>query len=478
MAKESDNYLDIGFNEFLDRVDEQGALAGEFALGQPSQYGATLGSLGASGSGGDSVELEIKDGASLSNLWITNDIKSKDWKPRSTGFYMNGDTGYAEFSNVYVSGTITATTGDIGGWVIGTDRLTGTKIALVSGAANVARVEVGSGSNVAGINSALLADEIAFWAGASHLNRTTANFRVELNGDLTASNADITGVVNATTLTATGTGDIGGWTIGSTTLTGGGVTLDSAGTITGGTIQTAFGDGARIVMDSSGIDSFDSSNNLRFAFFQELLTFKKEPPESGTATVATMGSIVSGFEILMNYDGTFAANGGLALLSDFNDTGDGLFSIDSGKDSVLIKAGNAVTYGVPANAYITLQVRGDAASPGPATGIIVQLQEHWMVITTTAGGFAPTNAGLLLGYSDVANRWAVGYINKISGLGTANVIDFGISGHIATNQDFRFADIITTAENPSALAGAVHWNSTTSTLRVHDGSNWRSLAYA
>lgn len=66
----------------------------------------------------------------------------------------------------------------------------------------------------------------------------------------TGSALNVVGAITATSITAT-SGSIGGWTIGATTLTGGGVTLDSAnGRITGGTIRTA-SSGSRVEMDSS-----------------------------------------------------------------------------------------------------------------------------------------------------------------------------------------------------------------------------------
>ena len=61
---------------------------------------------------------------------------------------------------------------------------------------------------------------------------------------------------NGTTLAISGTltataGTIGGWTINDTTLTGGGVTLDSAGVITGGIIQTDAAGTSRLRMSNS-----------------------------------------------------------------------------------------------------------------------------------------------------------------------------------------------------------------------------------
>lgn len=78
---------------------------------------------------------------------------------------------------------------------------------------------------------------------------------------------------NGTTLSIVGTitatsGTIGGWTIGATTLTGGGVTLDSAGIITGGTIRTASsGERVQMLASSNSLQIVDSSNVVRAESF-------------------------------------------------------------------------------------------------------------------------------------------------------------------------------------------------------------------
>jgi len=216
---------------------------------------------------------------------------------------------------------ITGTTGS--GWKISADgdleASSGNFRGDITGATGTfsGSLTIGSGNNVVKADGSS-----GLWVGNSTFG--SAPFRVSLAGALTASSATITGAITATTLTATGTGYIGGWAIGSTTLTGGGVTLDSAGTITGGTIQTAL-TGERVVIDSSGIDSFDDSDNLRVTLFRENLIFK----DAAGATVATLGSTVDGYQVLSTSTVTIAVNNNIELYSDFNDTGSG--SIVMGK---------------------------------------------------------------------------------------------------------------------------------------------------
>lgn len=101
-------------------------------------------------------------------------------------------------STLSVTGTLTSTSGTIGGWSIGASTLTSTNIALTSGAANAAHILVGTGSTAGGLNSAAASGDIAIWAGSSYANRASAPFRVTAAGDLTALSGSLTGIVTAT----------------------------------------------------------------------------------------------------------------------------------------------------------------------------------------------------------------------------------------------------------------------------------------
>jgi hypothetical protein len=96
---------------------------------------------------------------------------------------------------------LTANTGYIGtaasGWVIAAGQITSTNIGMYAGAANTARIAVGTGSNLGGLNSANGATDMAFWAGSTHASRDTAPFRVAANGVLYASGATVGGTITA-----------------------------------------------------------------------------------------------------------------------------------------------------------------------------------------------------------------------------------------------------------------------------------------
>ena len=121
-------------------------------------------------------------------------------------------------STLSITGTLTATTGTIGGWTLGA-----TFLSAGSGATTV-RLDSG------GTNPAI---------SAGSATPASAPFRVSQAGALVATSATITGVITATSGSFTGTitstaGTIGGWTLGATSLSAGSgattVGLDSGGT--------------------------------------------------------------------------------------------------------------------------------------------------------------------------------------------------------------------------------------------------------
>lgn len=90
--------------------------------------------------------------------------------------------GNATFQGNVSATTLSAGAGTIGGFTLGASALTATNLGIFSGAANTARVQVGSSSNIAGLNSCNNGTAIGIWAGATHSNRNSAPFRVQCDG--------------------------------------------------------------------------------------------------------------------------------------------------------------------------------------------------------------------------------------------------------------------------------------------------------
>jgi predicted phage tail protein len=131
-------------------------------------------------------------------------------------FYAGCTTGGSAPFRVTHSGAVTATSGSIAGLTLASGSMTATNLGVYCGAANAARVQVGTGSCVAGLNAADGGTDIAMWAGCCHACRTKAPFRVTAAGAVTATS-----------------GTIGGWTLGAAAITAGNLALNCAGSITG-----------------------------------------------------------------------------------------------------------------------------------------------------------------------------------------------------------------------------------------------------
>ena len=101
-------------------------------------------------------------------------LQSKNFVSGTTGWRIDAD-GSAEFLDATIVGSITATTGFIGGWTIGTTSCTDT-------------------AGTVGLSSAVTAgDDIRFWAGDT--TPASAEFKVTEAGILTATSATITGAI-------------------------------------------------------------------------------------------------------------------------------------------------------------------------------------------------------------------------------------------------------------------------------------------
>lgn len=165
-------------------------------LGSPSLLEGAGINQSSNGSGdGGTINTDNKTplaGNEYTDVWLSSWIKSKNYLPKTMGFFLDAMNGYIECMNVFISGDVTATTGSIGGFVIGADYLR-------------------DAANAFGLASTVTsADDVRFWAGSTFANRDSALFKVTEAGVLTAQS-----------------GTIGGWTIGATTLSATGIILNA-----------------------------------------------------------------------------------------------------------------------------------------------------------------------------------------------------------------------------------------------------------
>lgn len=195
---------------------------------QNTQTGLTGGYMNQDPGFMGNVETQpVKADGSLHDVWIDTFIASTNWKPKSIGFFIDGQSGYAEFTDVYISGEVHAGTGEIGGFLIGTDYII-------------------DRANSFGLSSTITSGtDVRFWAGSSFAGKATAPFRVYEDG----------------------TAHIGGFDIGTTAFTSssGNIKLDAAN----GLIIAGDFTGARVVLNGPGdsLEFYSSTNVLQGQMF-------------------------------------------------------------------------------------------------------------------------------------------------------------------------------------------------------------------
>ena len=148
-TQETYENIDRPYNQFLERDSQSG---GAIPSAVQSAQGVANSGVNTPASGGGTAanssdnggveQMPIKNDGNIGDVWIRNFIRSENWKPKKVGFNIDGQTGYAEFCNVYISGEIEALSGLIGGFTIGDTDLSatasGNKTILSSGTVSFA----------------------------------------------------------------------------------------------------------------------------------------------------------------------------------------------------------------------------------------------------------------------------------------------------------------------------------------------------
>ncbi len=129
----SDSYENIErpYGDHLERTPDTLVTNSEQTLGA----GTTIDGAGTFNStgGGSVAEPAVTSEASMDDVWIKNVIRSLNWKPKSKGFYIDGATGYAEFSNVFITGSLGVEEGaTIAGWTVGAEEFYSGNVKLQS----------------------------------------------------------------------------------------------------------------------------------------------------------------------------------------------------------------------------------------------------------------------------------------------------------------------------------------------------------
>ena len=157
------------------------------------------------GSGNDVVIANALD--STYRIWVGNT------SPASASFRVTKG-GVLTASGATISGALTATSGSIGGFTIASSTISSTNLTIDS---TNEKIVLGSGTDVIIANA--IDSTYRLWVG--NTTAASAPFRVSKSGVLTATGASISGSITATS------GTIGGFTIGSNSITSTNLTIDS-----------------------------------------------------------------------------------------------------------------------------------------------------------------------------------------------------------------------------------------------------------
>ncbi len=117
MANDYTN-LDNPYNTNLSREGDPlafqlgGMTQSQEAGAQTAQPGGNT-AASSSGATGAVQQASASNGGAFADLAIESAIFSKNWQPRTVGFYIDGKTGYAEFSNIYIKGGVISGSIDI-----------------------------------------------------------------------------------------------------------------------------------------------------------------------------------------------------------------------------------------------------------------------------------------------------------------------------------------------------------------------------
>jgi hypothetical protein len=408
-----------------------------FSVTSTGAISATSGSVGGwtlsstSLTGGDTTISSVGDitlgtGSNVARL-SSSDPAYRLWlggSTASTAPFRVTSTGSFTATDANITGAVSASSGQIGGFTIGATSLT-----------------AGSGATAVGIVPA----SFPFFAGSS--TASTAPFRVTSAGSLTATDASITGTITTANITATG-GTVGGWTLSSTSFTGGDTTIAATGDITLGT-------GANVARLSSGDPAYrlwlggSTASTAPFRVTSTGAVTATDANISGTVT-ATSGAIggwVLSSTSLTGGDTTINSTGDITL-----GTGSNVARLSSSDPAYRLWLGGSTASTAPFRVTSTgaltatgVDISGTiSASSGSFTGSVT-------ATSGSIGGWAVDSSRI---YNALASN---PYIAGVQGSSTSTGVAFFAGGTTSTGATAAFKvtnDGALTATNAN-ITGAV-----------------------
>lgn len=188
---------DKTFNDILDRIEAMEARLedlrdvsrpAEVVVVEQPEWQALAGWV-STGSVLRDIDGKIILDPNIPRIQIAADgyIESADFVTGVSGFQIDG--GMAEFNNVVIRGTIYADAGEIGGWTITASTIEKNNAVLAS----AGYLTLGSGNDIVRID----AQDATYRLWTGHATAASAPFRVSKAGEVWATDAHITGEIDA-----------------------------------------------------------------------------------------------------------------------------------------------------------------------------------------------------------------------------------------------------------------------------------------
>jgi hypothetical protein len=429
---------------------------------------ATSGSIG--GFVLDSTSLTAFSGSTVSSSFVISSSNQPGELLLSSSNFKVSNLGDVTASNVVLSGSISATTGDIGGFQIDADEIKAGSTLILDSNTNSGEIKLGGATGITSGDGIYMAGDKKFRVGQASNNFIRFNNTANILEIKTPSlDLDSSGNLTISGTLSSSIGNIGGFTINPTTIVSSdsGLTLNSLGQITASSVRLS----GSIKAETGTIGGFTIGTNLSNSAGETLVlngttgqitaSAAKITGDINATNITSLSGSIGGFTI----SDTFISGGNLTLdsngiinvgnLNGVGDIGDDStgFRVENNGE-VLIKQGGANSNYIRFDNNVIDINTGKATISGSEVNISspnVFLGQGTTNFISASGGkleISSSNFHLLEGNITASNVTLTGEINATTGnfdgtlnASTGSIGGFTIDAHSLTTTGVEINDI-------------------------------------
>lgn len=448
-------------------------------------------------SGGSTQQATVGTGGAMTDVIINSSIQSFNWQPKKVGFKIDGQTGYAEFANIAITGGISGAFIDIPNaasvnsfhadtlgntwWgtttaLFNADHNNAVAYVLNTGVAKFQNITITGGSVATGtLNKGVMGwtTNIVFTsANATQINWTSGVIKMQDGTAYNINSGNTGAMVTATYIyldLAVSTTVLQTTTSYTTAVADGKVLIATAQNNTTGASVVPFGGGQPVLDGTSNIVAGSimanaiaagavTANKISVTNLQAVQTNTGSLSVTGALTVSSAGSIGSGQSAYNTGTGFWLEyNGGTPRLS----IGDGASNSLTWNGSALAItgaiSGGSISIGSGNNVF---KADANGIYLGNATFLSAPFRVD-MTGALTASSVTLTNASVGAGSSWTGNTIASTYIGNLdAGKITSGTITIG-----GASQPANLTIIESSAGGAGATTSLLNWKSSGGTLR-------------